>query len=127
MTFGCSAAASMAAGDFRFLKTATTATPKVMLPAPSLAHWFVGDRVFAGSPYGSAREYMADIARIYREEIAELASLGCTYVQIDEVPIAVICDPAVQSVIADRGEVPSRWSTSTWIPSTMRSGIARPA
>ena len=98
--------ASMAAGDFRFLKTATTATPKVMLPAPSLAHWFVGDRVFAGSPYGSAREYMADIARIYREEIAELASLGCTYVQIDEVPIAVICDPAVQSVIAKRGEVP---------------------
>jgi 5-methyltetrahydropteroyltriglutamate--homocysteine methyltransferase len=77
-----------------------------MLPAPSLAQWFVGDRVFAGSPYGSAREYMADIARIYREEIAELASLGCTYVQIDEVPIAVICDPAVQSVIAKRGEVP---------------------
>ncbi len=97
---------SMAAGDFRFLKTATTATPKVMLPAPSLAHWFVGDRVFAGSPYGSAREYMADIARIYREEIAELASLGCTYVQIDEVPIAVICDPGVQSVIAKRGEAP---------------------
>jgi len=95
---------SMAAGDFRFLKTATKATAKVMLPAPSLAHWFVGDRVFAGGPYADAREYMADIARIYREEIAELASLGCTYVQIDEVPIPVICDPAVQATIARRGE-----------------------
>jgi 5-methyltetrahydropteroyltriglutamate--homocysteine methyltransferase len=97
---------SMAAGDFAFLKAATKATPKVMLPAPSLAHWFVGDRVFAGSPYSDAREYMADIARIYREEIAELASLGCTYVQIDEVPIPVICDPGVQATIAKRGEDP---------------------
>jgi 5-methyltetrahydropteroyltriglutamate--homocysteine methyltransferase len=95
---------SMAAADFAFLKTATNATPKVMLPAPSLAHWFVGDRVFAGSPYADAREYMADIARIYREEIAELAALGCSYVQIDEVPIPVTCDPAVQAIIARRGE-----------------------
>ena len=96
----------MAAADFKFLKMATKATAKVMLPAPSLAHWFVGDRVFAGSAYASAGEYMADIARIYREEIAELASLGCTYVQIDEVPIPVICDPAVQATIAKRGEAP---------------------
>ena len=94
----------MAAGDFKFLKTVTKATPKVMLPAPSLAHWFVGDKVFAGSPYADAREYMADIAGIFREEIAELASLGCTYVQIDEVPIPVMCDPRVQATIASRGE-----------------------
>ncbi len=97
---------SMAAADFKFLKAVTRATPKVMLPAPSLAHWFVGDRVFAGSPYVDAREYMGDIARIYREEIAELASLGCTYVQIDEVPIPVICDAGVQATIAKRGEAP---------------------
>jgi 5-methyltetrahydropteroyltriglutamate--homocysteine methyltransferase len=95
---------SMAAADFRFLETATKATPKAMLPAPSLAHWFVGDRVFAGGPYADAREYMADIARIYREEIAELASLGCAYVQIDEVPVPVMCDPNVQAIVAGRGE-----------------------
>jgi 5-methyltetrahydropteroyltriglutamate--homocysteine methyltransferase len=97
---------SMAAGDFELLRAVTKATPKVMLPAPSLAHWFVGDRVFAGSPYADASAYMADIARIYREEIAELASLGCTYVQIDEVPIPVTCDPGVQATIARRGEDP---------------------
>jgi 5-methyltetrahydropteroyltriglutamate--homocysteine methyltransferase len=97
---------SMAAEDFRFLKTATKATPKVMLPTPSMAHWFIGDRALAGSPYTSAGEYMADVARIYREEIAELAALGATYVQIDEVPIPVMCDPAVQATIARRGEDP---------------------
>lgn len=95
---------NMAAGDFRFLKSVTKATAKAMLPAPSLAHWFIGDRVFAGSPYANAREYMADIAGIYRAEIAELASLGCTYVQIDEVPIPVMCDPNVQATVAKRGE-----------------------
>jgi 5-methyltetrahydropteroyltriglutamate--homocysteine methyltransferase len=95
---------SMAAADFKFLEAATGATPKVMLPAPSLGHWFVGDRVFAGGPYADAREYMSAIAGIYREEIAELSSLGCTYVQIDEVPIPVICDPSVQATIARRGE-----------------------
>lgn len=95
---------SMAAGDFRFLKSVAKATAKAMLPAPSLAHWFIGDRVFADSPYANAREYMADIAGIYRAEIAELASLGCTYVQIDEVPIPVMCDPNVQATVAKRGE-----------------------
>jgi hypothetical protein len=28
-----------------------------------------------------------------REEIADLARRGCTYLQMDEVPIAVLCDP----------------------------------
>ena len=97
---------SMAADDFKFLKAATRSTPKVMLPSPSMAHWFIGDAVFAGSPYASAREYMADIARIFREEIAALAALGCTYVQIDEVPIPVMCDPNVQATIRKRGEDP---------------------
>jgi 5-methyltetrahydropteroyltriglutamate--homocysteine methyltransferase len=97
---------SMAADDFKFLKKATTATAKAMLPAPSMAHWFIGDAVFSGGPYASTQDYMADIARIFREEIAELAALGCTYVQIDEVPIPVMCDPNVQATIRKRGEDP---------------------
>ncbi len=97
---------SMAADDFRFLKTVAKATPKVMLPAPSMAHWFAGRRALAGGPYASVEEYMADVARIFGEEIAELAALGCTYVQIDEVPLAVMCDPAAQATVRSRGEDP---------------------
>jgi 5-methyltetrahydropteroyltriglutamate--homocysteine methyltransferase len=47
---------------------------------------------------------MADVARVYREEVAALAALGCSYLQIDEVPIAVMSDPKVQAIIAKRGE-----------------------
>ena len=119
---------SMAAVDFKFLKTATKATPKVMLPAPSLAHWFVGDRVFAGSPYADAREYMADIARIYREEIAELASLGL-HLRADRRgadPGHVRPRRAGQRS-PDAARTRSRWSTSTSTPSTTRSATGRPA
>ena len=31
-----------------------------------------------------------------REEIADLAARGCTYLQMDEVPLAVLCDPKNQ-------------------------------
>jgi 5-methyltetrahydropteroyltriglutamate--homocysteine methyltransferase len=94
---------SMAAADFKFLQRVTKATAKVMLPAPSFAHWFVGDAVFS-NVYADAREYMGDVARIFREEIAELASLGCRYIQIDEVPIPVMADQKVQAIIRNRGE-----------------------
>ena len=95
---------SMAAGDFKFLKSATKRTGKVMVPAPSFAHWFIGDATIADSPYTDKKQYMADVARIFREEIAELAALGCTYLQIDEVPIPVMADPKVQTIIRKRGE-----------------------
>jgi len=89
--------------DFKFLKPATRGTAKVMLPAPDLAHWFVGDRVFSGV-YSDRQEYLGDLAAVLREEIAELAKFGCTYVQIDEVPIPVMADAQVQAVILSRGE-----------------------
>jgi 5-methyltetrahydropteroyltriglutamate--homocysteine methyltransferase len=97
---------SMAADDFKFLKAEARGAPKVMLPSPSLAHWFIGDAVFANSPYDGAEAYLADIASIFRAEIAELAALGCTYLQIDEVPIAVMCDPKAQARVVSRGEDP---------------------
>src|SRR5690349_6617542 len=95
---------AMAAGDFRFLKSVTEQTAKAMLPAPSFAHWFIGDKALAGSPYVDTKAYMADVARVYREEVAALAELGCSYLQIDEVPIPVMSDPKVQAIIARRGE-----------------------
>jgi 5-methyltetrahydropteroyltriglutamate--homocysteine methyltransferase len=95
---------AMAADDFGFLKSHTRHTAKAMLPAPSFAHWFIGDKALSGSIYKDTQTYMADVARVYREEIAALAALGCSYLQIDEVPIAVMSDPKVHAIIAKRGE-----------------------
>jgi methionine synthase II (cobalamin-independent) len=53
-----------------------------------------------------SEELMADLARIMREEIADLAARGCTYLQMDEVPLAVICDPNNMEVVRKRGDDP---------------------
>ncbi len=47
--------------------------------------------------------FFADLAQVYRDEIAALADLGCTYVQLDEVPLAMLCDPAVRGQSSRRG------------------------
>jgi 5-methyltetrahydropteroyltriglutamate--homocysteine methyltransferase len=49
---------------------------------------------------------MDAVTAIYREEIADLGQRGCTYLQIDEVPIAVMCDPRNQERVRERGEDP---------------------
>jgi 5-methyltetrahydropteroyltriglutamate--homocysteine methyltransferase len=94
----------IATEELRFLRTLTKGTAKICLPAPSVVHWFIGDAVLSEGVYDSARAYLADVSAIYRAELAELAALGCTYVQFDEVAIPIMCDPAVQATIARRGE-----------------------
>ena len=97
---------SLTADDFAFLKPLTKYTAKATLPSPSANHFFAGDRGFAGSPYRDRREFFADVNAIYRQEIADLAAKGCTYLQIDEVPVAVLCDPRNQAIVRARGEDP---------------------
>jgi 5-methyltetrahydropteroyltriglutamate--homocysteine methyltransferase len=92
--------------QFSFLATLTSRTPKATLPSPSVGHFFRGDDMLQGSPYRDRRAYFADVARIYREEIADLAARGCTYLQIDDVPSAVLCDPGNQAIVRGRGEDP---------------------
>ena len=37
---------------------------------------------------------------------ADLARRGCTYLQLDEVPLALVCDPKNQEIVRRRGEDP---------------------
>lgn len=96
----------VATDEFAFLKTLTKATPKLTLPSPSALHFFRGDRTIRQGVYASRGHFFSDVARIYREEIAALAALGCTYLQIDEVPLALLCDDDVRATVAARGEDP---------------------
>ena len=44
--------------------------------------------------------------KIYQQEIADLHEAGCRYVQLDEVALAVLCDPAAQAKVRSRGGDP---------------------
>jgi len=80
-------------GDhFRFLaQTVTTATPKLTVPSPSMAH-FRAD--LSKSPYTDYEEFRADIAASYAAEVAGLYALGCRYLQFDDTIFAFLNDPA---------------------------------
>ncbi len=94
------------ADDFSWLKLETNKPVKANLPTPSIAHAMAGDASFDSRVYGSRDEYLAALAAIYREEIADLGKRGCTYLQLDEVPLAIICDPRNQEIVRMRGEDP---------------------
>lgn len=94
----------IATHEFSFVRGHTDRTPKVTLPSPTAMHFWRGDDAASKDAYPDIDTYFADLARLYREELAELHALGCTYVQLDEVPIAMLCDPAVRAQVAARGE-----------------------
>lgn len=96
----------LALDEFEFLKGITAATPKITLPAPSTMHFYRASDFAAKSAYSDVQSFFADLARIFREEIADLAQAGCKYIQFDEVAIALLCDPAIRKQVEAEGMKP---------------------
>jgi 5-methyltetrahydropteroyltriglutamate--homocysteine methyltransferase len=94
------------ADDFALLKPMTKRPIKANLPTPSSFHFQTGDAQIAKAAYKDRDALLADVNQLFRDEIADLARLGCTYLQLDEVPLAVICDPNNMAIVRKRGEDP---------------------
>ena len=92
--------------DFKFLKSVTKVTPKITIPSPTTLHFRGGREAIDCKAYPDIEEFYADLARVYREEIADLAAAGCRYLQIDEVNFAYLCDPALRAQVRNIGEEP---------------------
>jgi 5-methyltetrahydropteroyltriglutamate--homocysteine methyltransferase len=98
----------LAADEFQFLRGITGATPKITMPAPSTMHFYRCTDFADPKVYPEAESFFADLTGIYRAEIADLAAAGCRYVQLDEVAMAMLCDPAIRHRIAAAGQQPDR-------------------
>ncbi|MBV9189378.1 MAG: 5-methyltetrahydropteroyltriglutamate--homocysteine S-methyltransferase [Betaproteobacteria bacterium] len=95
------------ADDFRFLKgVVKKGVPKVTIAAPDVMHWFLGPKAFDSSVYKDREAFFADLAGIYKAEIAELAKEGCTYLQLDDTALPCNCDPNARKDVVARGENP---------------------
>ena len=95
------------ADDYRFLKSVVKrGVPKVTIAAPDVMHYFLGPKSFETSVYRDREAFFEDLARIYREEIAELAAAGCTYLQLDDTALPCNCDAQAREDVAARGEDP---------------------
>src|SRR5262249_47028482 len=62
----------------------------------------------APGTYREVGTFFADLTTAFREEIGALAAAGCRYVQLDEVAVALLCDPAIRAQIAQAGREPDR-------------------
>jgi 5-methyltetrahydropteroyltriglutamate--homocysteine methyltransferase len=79
---------------------------KITMPAPSTMHFYRFSDW--GSAYDSATAFFQDLGRVYQAEIADLAKAGCKYVQIDEVAVAILCDPAARDKVKAGGGDPDK-------------------
>ena len=95
------------ADDYRFLASLSPrGLPKVTIASPPVLHYFLGPRAFEAPAYADRDAYFADLVRIYRDEIADLAAAGCRYVQLDDTALPCNCDAAAREGVAARGEDP---------------------
>jgi 5-methyltetrahydropteroyltriglutamate--homocysteine methyltransferase len=94
--------------NFKFLSSTTKQTPKQCIPSPTLAHFRTGRGGVDQAAYPDMSEFFADLARVYREEISELGAAGCTYLEIDDVNFAYLCDPKMREGARKIGEDPDK-------------------
>jgi 5-methyltetrahydropteroyltriglutamate--homocysteine methyltransferase len=97
---------SISGEELDFLASVTTKTPKITMPAPSTMHFWRGPESIDRSVYPTLADFYADLAAIYAAEIADLGDRGARYVQLDEVAVAMLCDPDVRAAVIARGEDP---------------------
>jgi 5-methyltetrahydropteroyltriglutamate--homocysteine methyltransferase len=91
----------------RASRHARRAVVKATLPAPSAFHFFRLGGAVDPAAYPDVAQYFDDLVAVYRSEVAELAEAGCRYLQLDEVPVAMLCDEAVRRQAAGEGGDPA--------------------
>ena len=92
--------------DFAFLKSVTRKTAKFTIPSPSMLHLRAGRAGISRQVYPDIAEFWSDAAQAYRAAIAAFAAAGCTYLQLDDVAFAYLCDPKIRDNCRNNGDDP---------------------
>jgi len=92
--------------DFLFLKKTTSQTPKFTIPSPSMLHLRAGRTGISREIYPDIQEFWRDAAAAYRAAIAAFAKAGCTYLQLDDVAFAYLCEPTIRENCRKNGDDP---------------------
>ncbi|MGH8703550.1 MAG: 5-methyltetrahydropteroyltriglutamate--homocysteine S-methyltransferase, partial [Burkholderiales bacterium] len=104
----------------------TRRTPKMTLPAPSALHFFRFQAPADRAVYADDAAYWDDLVAVYRAEIAALGEAGCRYLQLDEVPLAMLCDPQIREQVKALGGNPDAL-VSQYLGALQRILDVRPA
>jgi 5-methyltetrahydropteroyltriglutamate--homocysteine methyltransferase len=92
--------------EYEFVRARTEGEAKVTMPTPSAFHFFCGRDCADPAVYPDLDRFWDDLVAAYQAEIAALDTLGAAYVQLDEVPLAMLCDADVRAQVRAQGEDP---------------------
>ncbi|MGE5129290.1 MAG: 5-methyltetrahydropteroyltriglutamate--homocysteine S-methyltransferase [Sphingomonadaceae bacterium] len=92
---------------FAFLESTTRRTAKMTIPSPSMLHLRGGRASISRAAYPDLAEFWRDVAAAYRSAIAHFAAAGCSYLQLDDVAFAYLCDPKIRANCVKNGDDPA--------------------
>jgi len=93
---------------FRFVAAHATRTPKMTIPAPSAIYGRPVPTPIDKTAYPTLELFFADLGQAYRQAVRAFADAGCRYLQLDEVFIAMLCDPKYRRQMTERGDDPAK-------------------
>ena len=115
------------AGEFKFLRSLTSRTPKMTIPSPTILHLRSGRENISREAYPDLDLFWADVVDAFRQELSALYEAGCRYVQIDETTLASLSDTASWAYLERRGDDGRKLLLETY-PEIMNAAFAgRPA
>lgn len=97
----------MCAEEFAYLRARTDRPIKVtLINAQQAAAYYDAEK--SRDAYATIDAYLADVVAILREEVAELARQGCTYIQLDAPQYAGLIDQSIREGYRKRGTDPDK-------------------
>jgi 5-methyltetrahydropteroyltriglutamate--homocysteine methyltransferase len=91
---------------FKFVAAHAKTTPKMTIPSPSTLHFRYGREAVPEAIYPAMEDFYRDLGATYRQVVRAFADAGCRYLQLDEVNLAYLCDPALRDEVQARGDDP---------------------
>ena len=92
---------------FSYLTSVARAVPKLTIPSPAMLHLRGGRNAISREHYPDLSEFWRDAAAAYRGAIAHIAAAGCSYLQLDDVSFAYLCDAKVRENFRANGDDPA--------------------
>ena len=113
-------------GDFNFIRAATSRTPKITIPSPTIIHFRAGRAHISRVAYPDLDLFWEDIVDAFQKELKALADAGCRYVQIDETTLASLSDQKIWEPMRRRGDDPRKLLLETYPEVMNRAFAGRP-
>ncbi|KAI1636781.1 methionine synthase-like protein [Biscogniauxia mediterranea] len=90
--------ASQIAAEKEGVSPTATATAKVCIPSPTMVHFRNSRDTISEAAYPTLEPaFFDDLARVFREELADLYAAGARFVQLDDTNLAYLCDPQMRA------------------------------